>query len=100
MRHLTGKQSRHLRRLAHPLKPLVIVGADRLSPGLIAKVDAELSVHELIKVRLTDAAREEVVEAEGVLCSRTGASLVQTIGHTLVLYRVHPTTPRIRLPRA
>ena len=99
MRSLTGKQTRYLRQLAHHLKPLVIIGAERLTPGLIAKVDAELTSHELLKIRMTDGDQGEVSEARDVLCAETGAALVQIIGHTLVLYRPHPQEPRIRLPR-
>ena len=51
---LTGKQKRHLRSMAHHLKPVVIIGGDRLTPGLIKKVDTELTAHELIKIRITD----------------------------------------------
>lgn len=96
---LTGRQKRHLRSLAHHLKPVVIIGGDRLSPGLLKKVDAELSAHELIKIRITDGDREELAETESTLCEATGAALVQTIGYTLVLYRPDPEEPGIRLPR-
>jgi len=97
---LTGRQKRHLRGLAHHLKPVVIIGADRVTPGLISAVDAELTAHELIKIRITDGDREEVEEAEDALVRATRSLHVQTIGHTLVLYRRHPEDPKIRLPRA
>lgn len=96
---LSGKQRRHLRGLAHHLKPVVIIGADRVTDGVVRKVDAELLAHELIKIRLTDADREEVAEAQTILCNHTQAAHVQTIGHTLILYRPHPKEPQIRLPR-
>ncbi|MEL6348155.1 MAG: ribosome assembly RNA-binding protein YhbY [Myxococcota bacterium] len=96
---LTGRQKRHLRGLAHHLKPIVIIGADRVTDGVVRKVDAELNNHELIKVRLTDADKDEVREAQSTLCNHTQAAHVQTIGHTLILYRPHPKEPKIRLPR-
>ena len=73
---LTGKQKRHLRALAHHLKPVVIIGSDRITPGLIKKVDTELTAHELIKIRITDGDREDLAEAEDVLCSKTRALLL------------------------
>jgi RNA-binding protein len=96
---LTGKQKRHLRAIAHHLKPVVIIGSDRITPGLIKKVDTELTAHELIKIRITDGDREDLAEAEDVLCTKTRAAHVQSIGYTLVLYRPHPEQPTIRLPR-
>lgn len=97
---LTGRQKRHLRSLAHHLKPVVIIGGDRLSPGLLQKVNDELAAHELIKIRITDGDRDELAETEATLTEATGAALVQTIGYTLVLYRPDPEEPVIRLPRA
>jgi len=97
---LTGRQTRHLRSLAHHLKPAVLVGQNRVTEGVIKHVDEELEHHELIKVKLLDAEKEEVREAEEILLKRTKAHKVQIIGHTLVLYRRRKEDPTIRLPRA
>ncbi|MFT4979381.1 MAG: RNA-binding protein [Myxococcota bacterium] len=96
---LTGRQKRHLRSLAHHLKPVVIIGADRVTPGVVGKVEQELVAHELIKIRITDGDKNDVAEAVTVLCEQTRAALVQTIGHTLVLYRPDPQEPGIRFPK-
>jgi RNA-binding protein len=97
---LTGRQNRHLRSLAHHLKPAVMVGANRVTEGVIKQVDEALEHHELIKVKLLDAEREEVLEAEEILVSRTRATRVQIIGHILVLYRQREKDPEIRLPKS
>ena len=96
---LTGKQIRYLRGLAHHLKPSVIIGANRVTPGVIGRVDEELEAHELIKVKLLDAEKEEVLEAEEILVQRTRAVRVQIIGHMMVLYRRRKEDPEIELPR-
>ncbi|MDG1482322.1 MAG: ribosome assembly RNA-binding protein YhbY [Myxococcota bacterium] len=96
---LTGKQNRHLRSLAHHRKPAVLIGANRVTEGVIKRVDEELEHHELIKVKLLDAEREEVREAEEILVARTNAVRVQIIGHTLVLYRRREKDPEINLPK-
>lgn len=96
---LTGKQTRHLRSLAHHLKPAVLIGQHRVTEGVIKHVDEELENHELIKIKLLDAEKEEVREAEEVLLQRTQAHKVQVIGHTLVLYRPRKEDPTIRLPK-
>lgn len=95
---LTPRQSRYLRGLAHHLKPVVQIGSARVTAAVVAKVDAELENHELIKVKILDAEREELAEAATRLCEATGAVLAQTIGHTLVLYRPRKEKPAIRLP--
>jgi RNA-binding protein len=97
---LTGKQTRFLRARAHNLKPVVIIGAERCTPGVIAHVDDALEQHELLKVRLTDAEKEEVLAAAEALTQGTGCVIAQRIGHTLVLYRERREgRPTIRLPR-
>jgi len=99
MDKLPGKQLRWLRSKAHHLKPIVIIGSDRVSEGVIRHVDAALEQHELIKVRLTAADKKEAVTAAAELVSGTDAVLVQRIGHTLVLYRRRlQGEPTIRIP--
>jgi len=97
---LTSKQVRFLRSKAHSLKPVVIIGAERCTPGLLAHVDEALEQHELLKVRLTDAQMDEVKQAADALVEATGCAIAQRIGHTLVLYRARKQDkPTIRLPR-
>lgn len=95
---MTPRQVRYLRGLAHHLNPVVQVGQARLTDSVVAKVDEELDNHELIKVRVQGAERHELAEAAEVLCARTGATHVQTIGHIVVLYRRRKEKPAIRLP--
>jgi RNA-binding protein len=97
---LTGKQTRYLRARAHALKPVVIIGTERCSPSVIAHVDQALEQHELLKVRLTDAQKEEMLAAAQALTEGTGCAVAQRIGHTLVLYRQRREgKPTIHLPR-
>jgi RNA-binding protein len=83
---LSSKQARHLRALAHDLKPVVLVGDKGVSDAVVDKVDTELENHELIKVRVA-ADRDEVKQAGTLLCERTGAELAGSIGKVLMLYR-------------
>jgi RNA-binding protein len=87
MKKLTGKQVRFLRGLGHHLQPVVMVGKDELSPGLIASVEEALASHELIKIRLQEGClldRKEVAES---LSKTTGAQVAQLLGKTILLYR-------------
>ena len=97
---LTAAQTRFLRGQAHDLKALLQVGGKGISEALVAEVDGALEHHELIKVKIAgnerDARDAMIVE----LANRAGASLVQRIGHTAVLYRPSKDHRRIVLPRA
>ncbi|WP_130833679.1 ribosome assembly RNA-binding protein YhbY [[Erwinia] mediterraneensis] len=96
--NLSTKQKQHLKGLAHPLKPVVMLGNNGLTEGVLAEVEHALEHHELIKVKIATEDRETrqlVVEA---IIRETGACNVQVIGKTLVLYR--PAKERkITLPR-
>ena len=92
---------RWLRSKAHHLKPVVIIGQDRVTEGVIAHIDAALEQHELLKVRLTAAEKVETIEVGEQLVRATGALMVQRIGHTLVLYRKRRNAaPTLKLPNA
>jgi RNA-binding protein len=95
---LTGKQRRHLRALAHSLRPIVQVGKEGVTEALIAAVDRALADHELIKVKLGENADVERHDAADALAAATHAEVAQVLGHTLVLYRADPERPTIQLP--
>jgi RNA-binding protein len=95
---LNERQRRHLKGLAHPLKPVILMGNAGLTPAVVAETDRALTDHELIKVRLPGAERGERDAALANLAERTSSALVTRIGHVAVLYRPNPQLPRIVLP--
>ena len=97
---LTSKQLRHLRSLAHPLKPVVQVGKGGIDDGLIAAVNQALLDHELIKVKVGDNAELEREDAAKAIAEKTDSVVAQIIGNTVLLYRAHPDEPLIGLPSA
>ena len=96
---LSGKQRRHLRALAHDLKPIVQVGKDGIDDGLIAAVDQALIDHELIKVKVGEAAGLDRHEAAEDIAKKTKSEVAQVLGNTVILYRAHPDEPQIVLPK-
>ncbi len=94
---LDGAQRRHLRGLAHALRPIVFVGEGGLSDALLRALDEALAAHELVKVRLRQP--EDKKETARRLAESTSAALCGVVGHTVVLYRPDPESPRIELPR-
>lgn len=95
---LSERQRRHLKGLAHPLKPVILMGNAGLTDAVVAATSEALGHHELIKVRLPGLEREERDAALAQLAERTGSAMVTRIGHVAVLYRQHPDLPRIVLP--
>ena len=94
---LQGFQRRHLRGVAHPLRPVVQVGDAGVSEAVIRMIDEALAAHELIKVRLHTP--EDKKRAAKELALRTESALCGVVGHTVILYRPDPEEPRIELPR-
>lgn len=95
---LTEKQRRHLKGLAHPLKPVILMGNAGLTDAVVAETDLALAHHELIKVRLPGLEREDRDAALALLAERTRSAMVTRIGHVAVLYRPRSDVPRIVLP--
>ncbi len=97
--NLTGKQKRHLRSLGNTLSPLVRLGKSGIDDGVVAALDAALTQHELVKVKINPEFPEGKKEAGELLSSKTHSAVAQVIGGTILLYRRHPKTPKIRLPK-
>jgi RNA-binding protein len=97
---LSERQRKHLRGLAHALKPVIRVGAAGVTAGVIAETARALADHELIKVKAAAGDREARDELFRGLARLTGSALVQRIGNVAVLYRAHAELPRILIPDA
>jgi RNA-binding protein len=92
---LSNRQIRHLRGLAHSLKVVVALGAKGLTDSVVDEIDHALSRHELLKVKVNVGdrdARDEIIEQ---IVERTGAELIQRVGHVATLFRQNPEKPRI-----
>ena len=96
---LSANQKRYLRGIAHGLDPVVMVGQKGVTPALLKELDGALAHHELVKVKLADADREDRAETIEALRDASNATLVQTIGRTACFFRRNPKEPRIELPR-
>ncbi|MBN8486348.1 MAG: YhbY family RNA-binding protein [Burkholderiales bacterium] len=87
---LTPARRKELRGEAHHLDPVVMIGAEGLTPAIVKETDAALKAHGLIKVRVFSddrAGREAVLNQ---LAEQLHAAPVQHIGKLLVLWRPLP----------
>ena len=95
---LSTKQKQFLKSLAHHLNPVVMLGGNGLTEGVLAEIEIALNHHELIKVKIAGADRETKQLIIDAIVRETRAEAVQTIGHILVLYRPSEEQ-KIQLPR-
>lgn len=98
MTTLSTKQKQFLKGLAHHLNPVVMLGGNGLTEGVLAEIENALNYHELIKVKVAGADRETKQLIIDAIVRETKAAQVQTIGHILVLYRPSEEV-KIQLPR-
>jgi RNA-binding protein len=86
METLNGKQKRALKSMAHHLKPVVYIGKNGMSSGLMTAVEQALADHELIKIKFIDFKDEKCDFLAGIV-ARTGAEVVSLIGNIGTLFR-------------
>jgi RNA-binding protein len=96
---ISAAQKRHLRGLAHALKPVIMVGGKGVTDALVAELDIALERHELLKVKVAAEDRDTRDAWMADLAARSGAALVQRVGHTVTLYRASAEKPQIVLPK-
>ncbi|MFS1524854.1 ribosome assembly RNA-binding protein YhbY [Microbulbifer sp. 2304DJ12-6] len=84
---LTAHRKKALRTLGHNLKPVVTIAGNGLSEGVREELDRALEDHELIKVKLMIANREERHQMVDALCEQSSCELVQEIGKIALIYR-------------
>ncbi len=87
MIELTPVQRRDLRARAHHLNPVVTIAGNGLTPTVVAEVERSLQAHELIKVKVQGAEREQRDALMNELCETLDAAPVQHIGNILVVWR-------------
>ncbi|MET1255254.1 ribosome assembly RNA-binding protein YhbY [Aliikangiella maris] len=98
MTDLSNKQIRHLRALAHAMKPVVIIGDKGVSQGVIDEINNSLEIHELIKVKIRAEEREDRQEMIDLIVKKTGASYIQRVGHIVTLFKRNKEA-KIALPK-
>ena len=94
---LTNAQIRELKKQAHHLKPVVMVGQHGLSENVLTEIGIALDVHELIKVKLAGADKADRERISQQIVARHNASLVQIVGRVATFYRANPDKKKDRI---
>jgi RNA-binding protein len=90
MFELDVAQRRLLAASAHHLNPVVMIGKDGLTAGVIGELDRCLLKHELIKVKILDEDRDRRTSLLEQICQSLHAAPVRQIGKILIIYRPKP----------
>ncbi len=99
MKRLTNNQKKYLRKLAHDLNPVVMIGQHGLSEAVLSELDSTMKKHELLKIKIRVDDRNKKKEMVDRIIKLSEALLVQIIGSVLVIYRPFEENPMIILPR-
>ena len=94
---MTGRQKRHLRSLAHTLKPIINLGKQGISRETRREIESQLLDHELIKCKVLDSCPLSKKECAEEISTMKEIEVVQVIGKTLILFSPHPEDPKIKL---
>ena len=86
---LSSAQRNYLRKHAHHLKPVVMIGSRGMAESVVQACDEALNDHELIKVKFQDY-KEDRREISEELAQNLNAYMVGIIGNILILFRHAP----------
>ena len=89
---LSKTEKNELRKKAHSLKPVVLIGQHDVNDAVIAEIDVSLDAHELVKIRCRGSDKEKLSEQSTQVKNRLHAEIVQKIDSTFVLYRKKTTS--------
>jgi len=87
MSKITTKQNQHLRKLAHHLNPVVIIGNAGLTDAVMEEIDQALAFHELIKIKINGQDKTARAAMIDDIITKCQAHHAQSIGHVAVFYR-------------
>lgn len=76
-----------LRSLAQNVEAKYQIGKKEVGPEVIDLLDKALTANELIKIKILQSALANKKEIIDEVAERLKAEMIQTIGHTFVLYR-------------
>ena len=87
---LSSIEKKALCKKAYSLKPVVVIGQKGLTGAVLDVIDVSLNSHELIKIRIRGANKNERYDICLKIEQKLKAQLVYQIGFIKVFYRSKP----------
>ena len=100
MNNLSSSQRSYLRRQAHYLEPVVLIGKHGITDGTIESIDRVLEARELIKIKFREFKDDKLSLSEKI-AELTNSQVVGVIGHTVIIFRQNPDSDKrqIHIPQ-
>ena len=76
----------YLKGIVHILNPIVNIGKQGVTKGLIYCTNEALKSHELIKIKFTEFKDQKKMLAEEI-ANQTGSEIITIIGNNLILFK-------------
>jgi RNA-binding protein len=84
---LSSKQKKFLKGIAHHMRPLVQVGKNGCTESLVKELNAVISSHELVKVKILSDDQQDFKSLAIELEKATDAEMIHKVGHTALFFR-------------
>lgn len=81
------EQLKQLKKNAHHLKPVILIGQKGLSEAVILEIDHALKAHELIKIKISGWEKLDREQMLSSICSELKAEFIQSVGHMITIFR-------------
>ena len=97
---LTETQKKALKKLAHNLKPVIMVGNAGVTASLLNELDSTIEHHELMKVKVSAGERDARDAAIKRLCKASKSELVGRVGNiaSCTAHRKKAAKKSLKLP--
>ena len=84
-----ASRRRQIKGLAHELEPLIQIGMQGVTDGVMKNIDSALKNHELIKIKFLEH-KDEKEELVRKIVEQIGSELIDIIGNIAILYKQNP----------
>lgn len=83
-------QIKAMRGVGHRLDPVVLVGANGVTDGVLEEINRALTDHELIKIKIPAGTGDERKATASDIATATDSEVAHHIGRMVLLFRKNP----------
>lgn len=92
---LNSSMKKKLKAIGHSINPFINVGKQEITENIINKVNNELEIHELVKIKIQKTSLTPVKDAIEEIANSTNSNIIRIIGSTGLLFRRNNENPVI-----
>jgi RNA-binding protein len=91
MSKMTPGKKRYVKRQLTSIQPSIWIGKNGATPQLLKEIDKQLEKTTMVKIKILKPAlaKDETKQIAQKTAEQTQATLVETRGHTFIMYRPH-----------